>query len=202
MAESNITKQALSKALKELMEEKSFEKISVSDICDKCHMNRKSFYYHFRDKYDLANWIFDTEFIELTRKYAMDSLLYLRCSFDERWECIEALCRYFYDNKTFYSKLLQVEGQNSFSDHFRDFLYPLLRTQTEALLEMDDIPQMLYDFVVDGVECAIERWLTSKNGITVEEFIRNLKALVKVVILGIDKRIAVDPKWKEEIQDL
>ena len=57
MADSNITKQALSTALKELMEEQSFEKISVSDICDRCHMNRKSFYYHFKDKYDLANLI-------------------------------------------------------------------------------------------------------------------------------------------------
>ena len=27
-------------------------------------MNRKSFYYHFRDKYDLVNWIFYVDFIE------------------------------------------------------------------------------------------------------------------------------------------
>ena len=58
MADSNITKQALSSALKELMEEQSFERISVSDICERCHMNRKSFYYHFRDKYDLAKWVY------------------------------------------------------------------------------------------------------------------------------------------------
>ena len=63
MADSNITKLALSGALKELLEEQSFEKISVSDICERCGMNRKSFYYHFKDKYDLVNWIFDTEFV-------------------------------------------------------------------------------------------------------------------------------------------
>ena len=45
------------------MEEKPFEKISVGDICERCDMNRKSFYYHFRDKYDLVNWIYDREFI-------------------------------------------------------------------------------------------------------------------------------------------
>ena len=44
MADSNITKKALSNALKELLQEQSFEKITVSDICDKCRMNRKSFY--------------------------------------------------------------------------------------------------------------------------------------------------------------
>lgn len=65
MADSNITKRALASALKELMNEVPFKKISVADICEKCDMNRKSFYYHFRDKYDLVNWIFDTEAITL-----------------------------------------------------------------------------------------------------------------------------------------
>ena len=63
MADSNITKSALASALKELMETTPFAKITVSDICAKCNMNRKSFYYHFRDKFDLVNWIFDVEYL-------------------------------------------------------------------------------------------------------------------------------------------
>lgn len=70
MADSNITKRALATSLKELMAEQPFDKINVAQICERCNMNRKSFYYHFKDKYDLVNWIFDTEFLELlkTRK--------------------------------------------------------------------------------------------------------------------------------------
>ena len=56
MADSNITKRALAAALKELMEQKPFSKINVAEICEKCGMNRKSFYYHFKDIYDLADW--------------------------------------------------------------------------------------------------------------------------------------------------
>ena len=56
MADSNITKKALAGALKELMDTKPFQKISVSDICERCQMNRKSFYYHFKDIYDLVEW--------------------------------------------------------------------------------------------------------------------------------------------------
>ena len=63
MADSNITKRALASALKELMESTPFSKITVSDICAKCNMNRKSFYYHFKDKFDLVNWIFDVEYL-------------------------------------------------------------------------------------------------------------------------------------------
>ena len=50
MANSNITKRALATALRALMAELPFEKINVSHICERCQMNRKSFYYHFKDK--------------------------------------------------------------------------------------------------------------------------------------------------------
>ena len=58
MADSNIAKNALAASMKKLMSKNPFSKISVGDICEDCGMNRKSFYYHFRDKYDLVNWIF------------------------------------------------------------------------------------------------------------------------------------------------
>ena len=59
MADSNVTKRALATAMKQLMAKEPFSKISVGDICQVCQMNRKSFYYHFRDKYDLVNWHFE-----------------------------------------------------------------------------------------------------------------------------------------------
>ena len=57
MADSNITKRALATSLKELMAEQPFDKINVAQICERCNMNRKSYYYHFKDKYDLATKI-------------------------------------------------------------------------------------------------------------------------------------------------
>ena len=56
MADSNITKRALAAALRELMEQLPFDKIQVGQICELCDMNRKSFYYHFKDIYDLVEW--------------------------------------------------------------------------------------------------------------------------------------------------
>ena len=196
MADSNITKLALSNALKELLEEQSFEKISVSDICERCGMNRKSFYYHFKDKYDLVNWIFDTEFVELNQANA----LYTRgrsYSFDDRWENIVIMCGYFYENRTFYRRVLKVDGQNSFASHFREFIRPLFRLRVEDLLGMEDVPELVYDFVVDGVICAIERWLLDKNCVSAEEFMYSLKKMIQILYLGLEKRVSSDPKWLE-----
>ena len=99
MADSNITKHALAEALKGLMAEMPFEKINVSQICERCGMNRKSFYYHFKDKYDLVNWIFDTEFISLIRDENLENV---GTRYKERWAFIEKTCRYFYENQDFY----------------------------------------------------------------------------------------------------
>ena len=196
MADSNITKQALSNALKELLEEQSFEKISVSDICERCHMNRKSFYYHFKDKYDLVNWIFDTEFVELNQNSALETRL-LSPNFDDRWQNIEIICDYFYENRSFYRRVLKVDGQNSFVSHFREFIRPLFRLRVEALLGVEDVPEMVYDFVLDGVICVVERWLLDKNCISVEDFMFNLKKLIQIFYLGLDRRVSEDPKWLE-----
>ena len=122
MADSNITKRALATSLKELMAEQLFDKINVAQICERCNMNRKSFYYHFKDKYDLVNWIFDTEFIELLKHENLSA------GYAEHWAFIEKPCRYFYQNHSFYRKALQIKGQNSFSDHFREYIRRLSRS--------------------------------------------------------------------------
>lgn len=44
-------------ALEQLLNKKPLEKITVSDITDKCSINRQTFYYHFRDIYDLTRWM-------------------------------------------------------------------------------------------------------------------------------------------------
>lgn len=196
MSVSNTTKQAMADAFKELLAEQTFEKISVSDICDGCHMNRKSFYYHFRDKFDLVNWIFDTEFCELNQAYALD-IGTLSLNFDDYWKNVEVICQYFYDNRSFYRRILKVDGENSFSAHFREFIRPLFQVQVEDLLGLEDVPQMVYDFLMDGLICAIERWLMDKNCITTEEFVNNLKKLIQILVAGLRRMITTDPKWLE-----
>ena len=53
MPESNLTKKAIALSAKELTKEKPYDKISISDIADRCGIKRQTFYYHFQDKYEL-----------------------------------------------------------------------------------------------------------------------------------------------------
>ena len=55
-AVSQITKRALEQSLKNLLLKKPLTKITVSDIAEDCGINRMTFYYHFKDIYDLVEW--------------------------------------------------------------------------------------------------------------------------------------------------
>ncbi len=53
---SQVTKRALEQSLKNLLLKKPLTKITISDITEDCGINRMTFYYHFKDIYDLVEW--------------------------------------------------------------------------------------------------------------------------------------------------
>lgn len=63
------TKKALAAALKEAMEKKPLSKVTVSELSTVCKINRKTFYYHFRDLYDLLKWMLEQETIEVIKNF-------------------------------------------------------------------------------------------------------------------------------------
>ena len=55
---SQVTKRALEESLKRMLLKKPVNKITISDITEDCGINRMTFYYHFKDIYDLIEWVF------------------------------------------------------------------------------------------------------------------------------------------------
>lgn len=53
----NSTKGALEASLKKLLLHKTLDKITIQDLTSDCGISRMSFYYHFRDIYDLVEWV-------------------------------------------------------------------------------------------------------------------------------------------------
>lgn len=172
VADSNITKRALAAALRELMDEEPFEKIQVAHICERCDMSRKSFYYHFKDKYDLVNWIFDTEIIPVVRRAIVSE----QCV---KWlQLLSEGCAYFYENRAFYRKALKIEGQNSLVDHFREFIQPILRLRlTELVGDLAD-DAFTVDFFTDAVVCSLVRWLLADVCEPADAFVEKMLTLM------------------------
>lgn len=51
------TKRKIADCVKQLMRKKEIRKITIQDIMDGTKMSRQSFYYHFKDIYDVLEWV-------------------------------------------------------------------------------------------------------------------------------------------------
>lgn len=158
LSDSNITKKALAESLKKLLQNYSFEKVSVSKICAECGLNRKSFYYHFKDKYDLVNWIYYSEFIE--HVFSKD--------IPNSWELIAVICNYLYANKTFYKKTFLTEVQNSFSKYFRTLISNVLKNELANIYCHEESADPYIEFYTDAFVCSIRKWILQKDDISAQ----------------------------------
>lgn len=168
MSDSNLTKNALAASMKKLMRERPFDKISVSDICIDCGINRKSFYYHFRDKYDLVNWIFYVGFMS-----ELDLSDYATAN-----DFLTEMCSYFYRERTFYRAALQIEGQNSFRDYLTETLWPICEFYLKDMFPEGD--QSFYiTFIIDALLHSIIRWLSGgyKEEMTAEQYTSKIREI-------------------------
>lgn len=52
----DITVVRILDATEELMRDISFDHLKVTDICEKAGISRQTFYKHFKDKYEIAQW--------------------------------------------------------------------------------------------------------------------------------------------------
>ena len=175
MPDANITKSALARSMKKLMGEKDFQKISVTDICDMCGMNRKSFYYHFKDKYDLMNWIFYTDFVSMITVEKITS----------GWDLLVAVMELFFNDQDFYKSALKTEGQNSFSEYFHESMLPTVVFMFEDSFEDTGSTETMIDIFCDYCLTAAIRWL--EHGCTEgpDVFIGNMKKMILKIAASI-----------------
>ncbi len=64
------TKRWIADSLRKLLSHKSIDKVRVTEICKEAEIERPTFYYHFKDKYDLMAWMifqsaYDTDVLDL-----------------------------------------------------------------------------------------------------------------------------------------
>ena len=91
MVHASQTKAKLADSLKDLMKKTPFRKITIQNVTDHCGLNRQTFYYHFKDMYDLLRWIYQNEIFRdfgldrnwkstllTTLKYAKKNKIFLR----------------------------------------------------------------------------------------------------------------------------
>lgn len=173
MTDSVVTKQAIADVFKNLMERKSFEKITISDITNECGLNRQTFYYHFSDKYELLNWIFYKDAITPF----VDGL-----SFDTWSSKLCDMLKLIHDNSRFYSNALNT----AYGEEFREYVHTVSTGVFCDVIDnvsgnysvAEDDKKFIAEFFAYGITGTIVSWIRKGMKDSPEKVISHVENLV------------------------
>ncbi len=103
----NRTRQGLDAALRALLREKPLDQIRVRELTERCGLRRQSFYYHFKDVYDLFAWSGQRE----------RALLLERAAECLTWQqALLVLLARMAEERVFYRAVLDRDGQEGLGE--------------------------------------------------------------------------------------
>ena len=110
MAGRRDTKGMFADELETMMQVTPLSKIRVRDLCERCGVERRVFYYHFKDKFDLVAWIFERDYEYASKGQAPYSQgLYAEAH------------RRLWKRRTFYRRAFEEDTQNSIGRYLVQF---------------------------------------------------------------------------------
>lgn len=156
----------LAESLKELAKTRPIEKITIKQITDKAGVIRPTFYNHFQDKYELIEWIVKVELLKpimdlVEEKKFKDALVDVLGTMEE--------------DKEFYMRSCQLEGQNSFDSIMRLALRDMLMHFLNIKKLKDSVPYewmsvtLLAEFYSESLAYLMITWIKSGMKIPKEE---------------------------------
>ena len=191
-AASEQTKYALAAALKELMTQKSFDRITIHDLTERCSIRRQSFYYHFRNVYDLLRWMFQEEAVALLRQHE-GALLWQ--------EGLLQLFRYIEDNRAVCLCALKSIGREQLKYFFQADIHAIIHRAVEQIgtdvgaiqagVTQDDVALMTHIYVIASAS-VLESWLQGEIDRTPEQLVTLADQILRDHIRGAEMR------WHEQ----
>lgn len=162
-----MTKKAIAASLKKIMEKKPLDKITVREIIEDCDINRKTFYYHFRDIYHLIKWIFEEEAIEVVKQYDLIVNYY---------DAIQFVLDYVEKNKLICNCAFDAIGRDELKRFFqKDFLF-IIQNIVDQLSEGKKVPKdyqaFLVNFYTEALASLLINWVRDKEHYDKQKIIR------------------------------
>ena len=158
------TRYAFAGALKTLIATKPLDKIRVTELCEMCGAERPTFYYHFRDKYDLIAWIY---LKDLEQSVKDNNGVHNQ----QQQTRLMQLLR---EKETFYKKVFTEQTQNALSNYI--IRYNLENTEylVKNYLGKETLSRELQfsvQFFVYAWVSSMIQWVMNPGDLSAEEFV-------------------------------
>ncbi|MGN0290378.1 MAG: TetR/AcrR family transcriptional regulator [Lachnospiraceae bacterium] len=188
------TKWVLAESLRKLLTEKSFDKITVVDIVKDSGINRQTFYYHFKDIYDLVEWIFEEENMkELKEKVGY------RTWEQGYWQILN----YIKENKQFVKSIYYSSGREILTRFMYDAAYSFLLNSINEQAGVFEVrkedKEFIANFYKHGFVGLILDWIAGGMKEEPQRIVERLSILIHGDIIKALKRFQVNKKLDIEL---
>lgn len=170
---SQITKRALGASLKNMLLQKPLNKITINDITEDCGISRMTFYYHFKDIYDLVEWVC----VEDARQALAGKKTY------DTWQ--EGFLNIFYavqENKPFIMNVYRSVSRRQIEQYLNPLIHSLLLDVVEEKAAGLLIPPESKRFIASFYEYAF-------IGVMLEWIDGNMQEDPAVIVANVSKVI-------------
>ena len=184
------TKRMFADSLKRAIEKKPLSKITVSQLITDCGVNRKTFYYHFDDIYDLLKWMLEQEAIEVVKQ--MDLIFNYK-------EAVLFVMDYIDNNDDMLKNICHSLGRDELKRFFYTDFIDIMRStidKTEAMEKVilpPDFKDFLCQFYTEAIAGILLEYIVEPTKYDRDTTIRYFSVIIRTSVSSLLKKFADAP---------
>jgi len=169
---ARFTRKAIIQTFREMLEKTPLDKITVTNIIEKCEINRNTFYYHFRDIYDLLESFFKEELERV-----------IEANTNESWQNIlRDVLQMVTENRQIvyhiFNSLNRDQLERYVFDSTNKHMYELVKKEAEGLNVTDEDIRFVSEFYQYAFTGFFLKFLWSDTKPDIEDFIDRLNTII------------------------
>ena len=168
---ANTTKRALAAALKKRLTLTTLDKITIQQLVDDAEVSRKTFYYHFQDKYDLLQWLYYDELFA-----NIENII----TFDNWDQCLLKVLVKIHQEKDFYINTINTNEQYFYQDLFnlaqKCFYDAITKLDSDYSVSTQE-KNFFSEFYAYGISGTVLHWIKTNMKIEPVKLTQKLKKI-------------------------
>ncbi len=174
------THKALSDTFLVMLEEKTFDEITVNELCERAMVRRATFYKHFADKYDFFGFFIRQTrdgFLKEQHRYSKENAPYSFYVF-----VFQSCLTFMKEHERLIHNVLKSSALSSLLDILSDEIYRdvllKLREEQKQGIRYKVSPEFMASFYAGGIIRVLQLWLLSQEKMSEEELIVEVKTVL------------------------